>query len=70
MLYIQTYIWIRFFVVILCFGTLPALYERYESEIDYLVSKGIKDAKNLLEQFNSNVLTKIPRGQVKEKKRN
>lgn len=59
-----------FFVGFLLVGTLPALYERHEAEVDYLVSKGIKDLKRLLEQFDSNILSKIPRGQVKQKKRN
>ncbi|KAI3730603.1 hypothetical protein L1987_61775 [Smallanthus sonchifolius] len=58
------------YLCFLCVGTLPAIYERHEGEVDYLVSKGIKDAKRLLEQFDSNILSKIPRGQVKEKKRN
>ncbi|KAL4574496.1 hypothetical protein LXL04_021328 [Taraxacum kok-saghyz] len=59
-------------LIYLCFlsvGTLPALYDRYESEVDYLARKGIKDLKIILKQFDSNVLSKIPRGQVKEKKR-
>ncbi|KAI3817219.1 hypothetical protein L1987_11008 [Smallanthus sonchifolius] len=58
------------YLCFLCVGTLPAIYEQHEGEIDYLVSKGIRDAKRLLEQFDSNILSKIPRGQVKEKKRN
>ncbi|XP_076914515.1 reticulon-like protein B9 [Bidens hawaiensis] len=58
------------YLCFLCVGTLPALYVRHESEVDYLVSKAIKDAKRLLEQFNSSILSKIPRGQVKEHKSN
>lgn len=58
-----------FFVGFLCVGTLPALYQRYEKEVDYLVNKAIRDMKIVLKQFDSNVLSKIPRGQVKEKKR-
>ncbi|KAI3733929.1 hypothetical protein L6452_13388 [Arctium lappa] len=57
------------YLCFVCIGTLPALYERYEHEVDYLASKGIRDMKNMLKQFDSNVLNKIPRGQVKEKKR-
>ncbi|KAI7748183.1 hypothetical protein M8C21_012649 [Ambrosia artemisiifolia] len=50
----------------LCVATLPALYERHESEVDYLVHKVIRDMKRLLEELNSNILSMIPRGQVKE----
>jgi hypothetical protein len=42
--------------------TVPALYERYESEVDHLAVKGNKDAKKLYEKFDANVLNKIPRG--------
>ncbi|KAL7587842.1 hypothetical protein Lser_V15G37136 [Lactuca serriola] len=57
------------YLCFLCVGTLPALYQRYEKEVDYLVSKAIRDMKIVLKQFDSNVLSKIPRGKVKEKKR-
>ncbi|KAF9593642.1 hypothetical protein IFM89_036024 [Coptis chinensis] len=52
----------------LCIGTLPALYERYEREVDYLAGKGTKDIRKLYKKFDSRVLNKIPRGPVKEKK--
>ncbi|KAM0015313.1 hypothetical protein Hdeb2414_s0033g00724571 [Helianthus debilis subsp. tardiflorus] len=58
------------YLCFLCVGTLPALYVRHESEVDYLVRKGIIDMKRLLEQLNYNILSKIPRGQVKEHKLN
>ncbi|KAJ4974642.1 hypothetical protein NE237_007816 [Protea cynaroides] len=48
--------------------TLPALYERYEQEVDYLASKSNQDIKRLYKRFDSEVLNKIPRGPVKEKK--
>ncbi|KAJ9554285.1 hypothetical protein OSB04_018330 [Centaurea solstitialis] len=57
------------YLCFICIGTLPALYERYEHEVNHLANKGIRDMKNMLKQFDSNVLNKIPRGQVKEKKR-
>ncbi|KAL5726553.1 hypothetical protein ACHQM5_009590 [Ranunculus cassubicifolius] len=52
----------------LCIGTLPALYERYEHEVDYLVGKATRDLRKLFRKFDSKVLNKIPRGPVKEKK--
>ncbi|KAM7484593.1 hypothetical protein LguiA_000602 [Lonicera macranthoides] len=52
----------------LCMETIPALYERYEREVDHLVIKGNQDAKKLYKKFDANVLTKIPRGPVKQNK--
>ncbi|KAK3017023.1 hypothetical protein RJ639_006534 [Escallonia herrerae] len=51
-----------------CMEIIPALYERYEREVDYLASRGNRDVKKLYKNFDSKVLTKIPRGPVKEKK--
>lgn len=48
--------------------TLPALYERYEREVDYIAGKSSQDVKKLYDKFDSKVLDKIPRGPVKEKK--
>ncbi|XP_073300822.1 reticulon-like protein B14 [Primulina huaijiensis] len=53
----------------ICLLALPALYERYQDEVDYVASKGNKDMKKLFKKFDSKVLNKIPRGPVKEKKR-
>ncbi|CAA2960099.1 reticulon B9 [Olea europaea subsp. europaea] len=53
----------------LCLATIPALYERYQDEVDYLASKGNRDMKKLYKKFDIEVLNKIPRGPVKEKKR-
>ncbi|KAK9277369.1 hypothetical protein L1049_006911 [Liquidambar formosana] len=56
------------YIGFLCIETLPALYERYETEVDYLASKGNRDMKKLYKKLDSNVLNKIPRGPVKERK--
>ncbi|KAL6555225.1 hypothetical protein OROGR_006483 [Orobanche gracilis] len=55
-------------IMLLCLMTLPVMYERYEYEVEYLASKGNQDVKRLFNKFDSNVLNKIPRGPVKEKK--
>ncbi|KAL5231759.1 hypothetical protein ABZP36_030535 [Zizania latifolia] len=55
------------YVGFLCALTLPALYERYESEIDRLFAKGGQDLKKFYKKVDSNVLDKIPRGPVKTK---
>ncbi|KAI3720065.1 hypothetical protein L6452_20975 [Arctium lappa] len=57
------------FFCVVCLGTLPALYEQYEREVDHLISRGSKDAKKAFKKFDAEVLSKIPRGRVKEKKR-
>lgn len=53
----------------LCLMTLPALYERYQHEVDYLAVKGSRDLKKLYRNFDHRFLNKIPRGPVKEKKK-
>lgn len=51
---------------LLCIQTLPALYERYEEEVDHLATKGIRDLKKLYKKLDAELLSKIPRGQVKK----
>ncbi|XP_039124308.1 reticulon-like protein B9 [Dioscorea cayenensis subsp. rotundata] len=54
----------------LCIQTLPVMYEQYENDVDSLAYQVVHDAKKLFMRFNENVLNKIPRGPVKEKKFN
>ncbi|RLM92115.1 reticulon-like protein B9 [Panicum miliaceum] len=42
--------------------TLPALYERYDSEVDHLVARGVHDLRTHFADIDSGVLRKIPRG--------
>ncbi|XP_008782310.1 reticulon-like protein B1 [Phoenix dactylifera] len=56
------------YFVFLCIQTLPALYKRYEHEVDNLVTKARRELEELLAKVNQEVLKKIPRGPVKEKK--
>lgn len=44
------------------------MYERYEDEVEYLAKKGKHNLKKLYKRVDSNVLGKIPRAEVKEKK--
>ncbi|PIN23711.1 Reticulon [Handroanthus impetiginosus] len=53
----------------LCLMTLPALYERYQDDVDHLARKGNKDMKKLYNKIDNKFLNKIPRGPVKEKKK-
>ncbi|CAD6239556.1 unnamed protein product [Miscanthus lutarioriparius] len=50
------------FLVVLGTMTLPALYERYESEVDHLVARGVHDLRTHFADMDSGVLRKIPRG--------
>ncbi|WJZ80402.1 hypothetical protein VitviT2T_000325 [Vitis vinifera] len=56
------------YIGFLCMETLPALYERYEEQVDEIADKGNRNVKKLYRKFDSHVLNKIPRGPVKEKK--
>jgi hypothetical protein len=59
-----------FFEGFLFLHTLPALYERYEAEVDHLVGRGREDLRKFYKKFDSKVLNKIPRGPTKNKKFN
>ncbi|KAH9746693.1 reticulon-like protein [Citrus sinensis] len=52
----------------LCLEALPALYLRFQGEVDYLAFKSTQDMWRLFNDFNSKVLDKIPRASAKEKK--
>ncbi|KAL9246210.1 hypothetical protein vseg_019774 [Gypsophila vaccaria] len=56
------------YVVFLCVITIPVLYERYEREVNYIATQGKGDIKRLYKKLDANVLSKIPRGPVKERK--
>ncbi|GJN37539.1 hypothetical protein PR202_gb26508 [Eleusine coracana subsp. coracana] len=50
------------YLVVLGTMTVPALYERYESEVDHLVARGVHDLRSQFAEMDSGVLKKIPRG--------
>ncbi|KAI3935544.1 hypothetical protein MKW92_052776 [Papaver armeniacum] len=56
------------YIGFLCIGTIPALYDRYQDEVDYVASKWNKDMRKVYRRFDSRVLRRIPRGPVKHKK--
>lgn len=55
------------FVGLLCIHTLPALYDRYQDEVNHLATRGSHDLEMLYKKIDSKVLDKIPRGPVKHK---
>ncbi|KAF4360766.1 hypothetical protein F8388_015089 [Cannabis sativa] len=54
--------------MVLCFETLPGLYERHRNEVDNLAAKLYRDSQKLYIKFEHNVLNKIPRGPAKQNK--
>ncbi|KAL2904792.1 Reticulon-like protein B9 [Bienertia sinuspersici] len=55
------------YAVFLCLITIPIMYERYEREVSYIATQGKGDMKRLYKKLDSKVLSKIPRGPVKQK---
>ena len=49
--------------------TLPVLYEKYEDQVDPFVEKAMIEIKKQYAKFDEKVLSKIPRGPLKDKKR-
>ena len=48
--------------------TVPALYEKYEDHIDSYGEKGWVEIKKQYAVFDAKVLSKVPRGPLKDKK--
>nr|GMD68127.1 reticulon-like protein B9 [Ipomoea batatas] len=57
------------YIGFVCLATLPAMYERYQNEVDYLASKGNQDMKKLYDRFDAQVLDKIPRKPAMKERR-
>ncbi|MFQ6632268.1 hypothetical protein Gotur_009247 [Gossypium turneri] len=51
------------------FYIVPVLYEKYEDKVDPFAEKAMHEIKKQYAVFNANVLSKIPRGPSKEKKK-
>jgi hypothetical protein len=47
----------------------PVLYEKYEDQVDPLAEKALAEIKKQYAVFDAKVLSKIPRGPLKDKKR-
>lgn len=50
--------------------TVPVLYDKYEDQVDSFVEKALAELKKQYTIFDAKVLSKIPRGPMKDKKRN
>lgn len=49
--------------------TVPLFYDKYEDQVDSFAEKAIAELKKQYAVFDAKVLSKIPRGPLKEKKR-
>ncbi|KAL7203296.1 hypothetical protein ACSBR2_016565 [Camellia fascicularis] len=57
------------YISLVLLHTVPALYEKYEDQVDSLSEKAMIEIKKQYAVFDSKVLSKIPRGPLKDKKR-
>ncbi|KAK3004639.1 hypothetical protein RJ639_019873 [Escallonia herrerae] len=58
-----------FYIIFMLLHTLPVLYEKYEDKIDPLAEKAVIEIKKQYAVFDAKVLSKIPRGSLKDKKK-
>lgn len=57
-----------FYIVFVLLHTVPVLYEKYEDKVDPFAEKAAIELKKQYAVFDAKVLTKIPRGPLKDKK--
>ncbi|KAF9602556.1 hypothetical protein IFM89_029855 [Coptis chinensis] len=57
-----------FYIVFVLLLTVPILYEKYEDKIDPFAEKAMHEIKKQYAVFDAKVLSKIPRGPLKDKK--
>ncbi|GMI76436.1 VIRB2-interacting protein 3, Reticulan like protein B4 [Hibiscus trionum] len=58
-----------FYIVFVLLHTVPVLYEKYEDKVDPFAEKAWHEIKKQYAVFDAKVLSKIPRGPLKEKKK-
>ncbi|GKV27007.1 hypothetical protein SLEP1_g36217 [Rubroshorea leprosula] len=58
-----------FYIVFVLLYTVPVIYEKYEDKIDPFSEKAMAEIKKLYAVFDAKVLSKIPRGPLKDKKK-
>ncbi|XP_016467445.1 reticulon-like protein B5 [Nicotiana tabacum] len=58
-----------FYILFVLLHTVPVLYEKYEDKVDPLAEKAMHEIKKQYAVFDDKVLSKIPRGPLKDKKR-
>ncbi|XP_068644833.1 reticulon-like protein B2 [Aristolochia californica] len=58
-----------FYIVFVLLHTVPVLYEKYEDQVDSFAEKAMAELKKQYAVFDARVLSKIPRGPLKDKKK-
>ncbi|KAI7752568.1 hypothetical protein M8C21_016980 [Ambrosia artemisiifolia] len=58
-----------FYTSFVVLHTVPVLYEKYEDEVDAFAEKAMIELKKQYAVFNDKVVSKIPRGPLKQKKK-
>ncbi|TKY60682.1 Reticulon protein B2 [Spatholobus suberectus] len=58
-----------FYIAFVLLHTVPVLYEKYEDRVDSFGEKAIAEIKKQYAVFDAKVLSKIPRGPLKDKKK-
>ncbi|XP_024027548.1 reticulon-like protein B5 [Morus notabilis] len=58
-----------FYIAFVVLHTVPVLYEKYEDQVDALSERATIEIKKQYVVFDSKVLSKIPKGPLKEKKK-
>ncbi|XVF51401.1 hypothetical protein PTKIN_Ptkin04bG0182400 [Pterospermum kingtungense] len=58
-----------FYIVFVLLHTVPVLYEKYEDKVDPFAEKAMHGIKKQYAVFDAKVLSKIPRGPLKQKKK-
>ncbi|OIV94055.1 hypothetical protein TanjilG_14302 [Lupinus angustifolius] len=58
-----------FYIAFILLHTLPVLYEKYEDQVDSFAEKATAEIKKQYAVFDAKVLSKIPRGPLKDKKK-
>ncbi|KAK9103771.1 hypothetical protein Sjap_021025 [Stephania japonica] len=58
-----------FYIAFVLLHTVPVLYEKYEDQVDSFAEKAMCEIKKQYAVFDEKVLSKIPRGPLKDKKK-
>ncbi|KAE9614100.1 hypothetical protein Lalb_Chr05g0224401 [Lupinus albus] len=58
-----------FYIAFVLLHTVPVFYEKYEDQVDSFAEKATAEIKKQYAVFDAKVLSKIPRGPLKEKKK-
>jgi glutathione S-transferase len=66
---LMMWIFIVFQTAFVLLHTVPVFYEKYEDQVDAFAEKAMIEIKKQYAVFDAKVLSKIPRGPLKDKKR-